>query len=157
MTTKTKKARPTGRKPAKATPKATRQAPADPPRPAEPSPPDRLGGLFPWVICLFFAFAHTAAASRVSAYGGDGDTFAVLLIPPIITALALPAARRRGWHRWIVVLLIPFIVVGQFAAPALAIAETWVFHRFWVVENPNNLVATWFAKKFPSSTPKTRP
>ncbi|MDN5894594.1 MAG: hypothetical protein L0H93_11275 [Nocardioides sp.] len=115
----------------------------------------------PWAVCLFLAFAHTAAAARVSTYGGGGDALVVLILPAIVTAALIPQARRRGWVRWVSVWVLSYIVMPEFAAPTVAVAETWILHRFWVVEFPDNHASRWLKnriarwKKTPAEEPRS--
>lgn len=119
-------------------------------------PPKRRFNPLPWAVCLFLAFAHTAAAARVSTYGGgEGDTLAVLILPAVFTAICIPQARRHGWLRWASMLALSYIVLPEFAAATVAVAETWILHRFWVVEYPDNHASRWVKNRLANwKTPK---
>lgn len=118
------------------------EAASAPEKAARTTPDWRKGGFFAWLGCIVVALIHTGFAVGISSSGGGETlTLVAVLIPAIVTAIAIPGARRRGWHRWVALVMLTYTTIPWYAASVLAIGETWVLHRFWAVDFPDNPVS----------------
>lgn len=100
------------------------------------SPGSRGRTWFAWLPCAVLAGVHAAAMIALASSGSfDGERFFVaLILPAVVTAILLPEFRLSGWHRWAAVWGLTLTAAEGFTPVVLLFAETWVLHRFWVVE-----------------------
>lgn len=96
----------------------------------------RLSALNYLELCGLAATIHVVLVMAViGATGGESSaTLLALAVAPILTAVFVPHSRRHGWHRWLALLGLTLVVMPDLYLPVLLVADTWILHRFWVVE-----------------------
>lgn len=106
-----------------------------------PSAAQRRRAALGLIGCTVAAFVHVLlVAFALYAFGGDTSvTLVALGLAAAVTAVFVPYARKHGWHRWLALVGLALVTHPDLMLPTLMVAETWILHRFWVVEGPPRL------------------
>ena len=65
---------------------------------------------------------------------------AAMLVPAVVTAIAVPTSRRR-WYRWVAILALAQVINPWATAPYLLVATSWALWRSWYVERADSVPA----------------
>lgn len=99
--------------------------------------------LFAWFVCFIVAWFHVMALNVASGVlrGSVGLVVFVSLFAavPVLTAVFVPQS-RRGWWRWLVLLILSGLTAAGFVLVVLLAGEATLIHRAWVSERQHGFV-----------------
>lgn len=101
----------------------------------QPARPRMRWGVLSLIVVASFAHAAIVAMTAFTT-GSNLLTALALTVPAVLTAIALPRARRHGWHRWLTLWVVTFLVIPMTASLVLVTGQSWVLYRAWVLDFP---------------------